>query len=75
MIDMKKISKKKQEEQHPREHIEEEDSPKSHSIAVFMRPDQDELVKVTDLEKKNAKKRLMADFKHFPQDEEEFEDS
>lgn len=40
-----------------------------------MRPDEN-AAKITDMEKKNAKKRLLMEYmKKLPQDEEEFEDS
>jgi hypothetical protein len=52
-----------------------ERSPKSHSIHIIMRKDEDGDAKVTEIEKKNIKKRFIQEFEQFPEDEEGFEDS
>lgn len=51
-------------------------SPKSKSIHIILRPDEDdENRKVRDIEKKNMKKQFLNCFEEFPEDEAGFEDS
>lgn len=80
MGDMKKKKfrkNNKQSEDQKREEDEELDlSPKSKSIHIIMRPDEDEDVrKISEFEKKNRKKQFLNIFQEFPEDEGGFEDT
>lgn len=54
----KKKTKDQQEETYNRQE-DPEHSPKAHSIHTLMRKEEDDNVKITDLEKKNMKKRFL----------------
>ena len=74
MIDMKTRKKKKSDTTtHNEEEGEPETSPKAQSVHVIMRPDEEEN-KVSEIEKKNIKKRFITEFQQFPADEEAFEE-
>jgi len=79
MVDMKtrKKKNKKEGEQSGSNEVEEEQrqetSPKAQSIHVILRPD-DEENKISEMEKKNIKKRFITEFQQFPADEEGFEE-
>lgn len=54
----------------------DDESPKAKTIHVIMRPEKDgEVVKISEIEKKNMKKQLKNVFEDFPEDEESFGDT
>jgi hypothetical protein len=79
MGDMKKVKfrKNKQGQDNKQQDDDEYDeSPRAKSIHIIMRPDEDEEVrKISEIEKKNMKKQFMNIFNEFPEDEAGFEDS
>jgi hypothetical protein len=59
--------------QHYQDSSDEDDQKKSHSIHIIMRPTgPEEVVKITDTERKATKKRLFQEFKDLPEEEDEF---
>lgn len=69
MIDMKTRKKKKQngkEDHHTNEAEEQEVSPRAKSIHKMIKIEDDGENKISEIEKKNIKKRFISEFSQFP---------
>ena len=59
----------KEGENNKYESTDEDDYKKAKSISEILRPTSDEVVKISELDRKNMKKQLKYEFKDFPEDE------